>query len=96
LALLATLRKIHAEPPGGDTAVDRWREYCLDVAEAAEQLRKLAANAAGKAEGSALVAREIYGQPPPPPKARTTATLLLGPFAALEELRQRLPEFANT
>jgi hypothetical protein len=100
LSLLTALREIHtdrsAPRTGGTAAIDNWRQYCLDVAAAAEQLRKLAAEAAGKAEGSAFIAREIYGQPAPTPKARTTATMMLGCFAALEELRQRLASFANT
>ena len=108
MSLLDTLRNIHAEPRPvrGEAALDTWQRYCQEVAAVAEELRGIAQRAEQAAFAADLhngpmlqeMRRHGFGSvlPPPAPKVRTNATLMLGCFAALEELRQQLANFANT
>lgn len=75
-------------------SIDEWRTFCGEVREAAEQLRQIAARAELAASSSNFdnLARD-FGIPtiaPAAPKAKTYATMMLGPFAALEELRRQI------
>jgi hypothetical protein len=108
LSLLDTLRGIHAEPrpSRGDAPLDTWQRYCQEFAAAAEELRGIARRAEQAAFAADLHNRPDFREarrygvgsvlPPPASKVRTNATMMLGCFAALEELRQKLASFANT
>jgi hypothetical protein len=108
LSLLDTLRSVHAEPrpARGGTTLDAWQRYCQEVAAVAEELRGIALRAEQAAFAADLHNRPDFQEarrygvgsvlPPPASKVRTNATMMLGCFAALEELRQKLASFANT
>lgn len=86
--------------------LERWQQYCREVAAAAEVLRDIALRAEGRAhsvyayeDGLGRIAREIgCAAPIPAPShdAQTYATMMLGPFAALEELRRKLSDTQKT
>jgi len=59
---------------GSDMRHEEWLEWCTQVAESAKQLEKLAEKAWYKTG----------------PAQTSYLTMMLGPFAALEELRQRV------
>lgn len=89
----------HQEPSkrqNGAMSPDDWREYCQQVGAAAEQLRLIALRAesaalsAGDRDPMHAIARDIGLIPASNAKAQTFATMMLGPFAALEELRRQI------
>ena len=73
-----------------------WHAFCQQVGTAAEQLRLIAlraetaALAASDHDPMRNIARDIGLLPASNANARTFATMMLGPFAALEELRRQL------
>jgi len=79
--------------------VAEWRSYCEEVRIAAEQLRNIASQAENAARNadtdrvdlSRAMAREVglLGSPSSH-RANMYATMMLGPFAALEELRRQI------
>jgi hypothetical protein len=79
--------------------VAEWQTFCEEVRMAAEQLRQIALRAETAAASAATnahdpmraIARGIgLTAASTDPKAQTYATMMLGPFAALEELRRRI------
>lgn len=81
------------------TTTDQWREYCQAVSAAAEQLRLIALRAecamgpaASAHDPLRAIARDIGLAllPSRGSSAQTYRIMMLGPFAALEELRRQI------
>ena len=78
--------------------IEGWQQYCREVAAAAEMLQDIAMRAEGSAlaasvheNGLGRLSREFgFSVPRHDHNAQTYATMMLGPFAALEALRRKL------
>lgn len=86
--------RARADDANRTLSIGEWRTFCGEVREAAEQLRQIAARAelAASSANFDSLARD-FGIPiiaPTSPKANTYATMMLGPFATLEELRRQI------